>query len=125
MSDPLSVTGSAVGIISLGLSLCNAIVRYARDAQGQSDDMKYLATKATNIRLLLKNLRELIEDAENDIPDLADDLESKAFGLQRYLDRLSKPINKYEQAQATAIGVRSRARRTWETATYHFKKEDL
>lgn len=51
MSDPLSVPGSAVGIISLGLSLCNAIVRYARNAQGQSDDMKYLATKATNIRL--------------------------------------------------------------------------
>ncbi|KAK5788346.1 hypothetical protein VI817_009304 [Penicillium citrinum] len=125
MTDPLSLTGSAVGIISLGLSLCKTIVRYAQDVQGQSDDMKYLATKASNIRILLKNLRELIEETENDLPDVAVDFDSKALGLQVYLDRLKGPIEKYERAQAAARGMRSRARRTWETAIYHFKKEEL
>ncbi|KAJ5392378.1 hypothetical protein N7509_007868 [Penicillium cosmopolitanum] len=125
MSDPLSVTGSAVGVISLGLSICNAIIRYAQNAQGQSDDMQYLATKASNIRSLLKNLRELIEETENDLPDVAEDLESKALGLQAYLDKLNGPIKQYERAQVAATGVRSRARRTWETAVYHFKKEEL
>ena len=125
MSDPLSITGSAVGVISLGLSICNAIIRYAQNTQGQSDDMQYLATKASNIRSLLKNLRELIEETENDLPDVAEDLESKAVALQVYLDRLSRPIKQYERAQNAATGVRSRARRTWETAIYHFKKEEL
>ncbi|KAJ5581086.1 hypothetical protein N7450_007387 [Penicillium hetheringtonii] len=113
MTDPLSLTGSAVGIISLGLSLCKTIVRYAQDVQGQSDDMKYLATKASNIRILLKSLRELIEETENDLPDVAVDLESKALGLQLYLDRLKGPIEKYERTQAAARAI------------YHFKKEEL
>lgn len=125
MSDPLSVAGSAVGIISLGLTLSTAIVRYAQNAQGQSNDIRYLSTKASNVRSLLKSLDELIHETEIDLPDVADDLESKALGLQVYLDRLSGPIKKYEQAQAVATGVRSRARRKWETAIYHFKKEEL
>ena len=125
MTDPLSLTGSAVGIISLGLSLCKTIVRYAQDVQGQSDDMKYLATKASNIRILLKNLRELIEETENDLPDVAVDFDSKALGLQVYLDRLKGPIEKYKRAQDAVKSVRSKARRTWETAIYHFKEEEL
>lgn len=125
MTDPLSLTGSAVGIISLGLSLCKTIVRYAQDVQGQSDDMNYLAAKASNIRSLLKNLRELIEETENDLPDVALDLESKALGLQVYLNRLKGPIEKYMRAQDAVKSVRSKARRTWETAIYHFKKEEL
>ncbi|CAI7639092.1 unnamed protein product [Penicillium bialowiezense] len=125
MSDPLSVAGSAVGIVTFGVSLCNVIIRYAQNTQGQGEDMQYLATKTSNIRSLLKNLRELIEETENDLPGVAEDLESKAIGLQVYLDRLRGPIEKYERAQAAATGVRSRARRTWNTAIYHFKKEEL
>lgn len=125
MSDPFSVAGSAVGVISLGLSLCGAIIRYAQDTQGQSDDLKYLATKASNIRSLLKNLRELIEETENDLPDVAEDLESKAVGLQVYLDRLNEPIENYKRARAATTSVRSRAQRTWNAAIYHFKKEEL
>lgn len=125
MSDPLSIAGSAVGIISLGLSLCGEIVRYARNVQGQSDDIEYLATKASNIRTLMKHLREFIEETNDDLPDVATDLESKAFGLQTYLNRLEGPIGKFKQAQVATESLRSRAQSTWIKAKYHFKKEDL
>jgi predicted nucleic acid-binding Zn-ribbon protein len=125
MSDPLSITGSAVGVISLGLYLCGEIARYAQNVQGQTDDMQYLATKATNIRSLLKNLRELIDETRSDLPDVAEDLESKVLGLQVYLDKLKRPIEKYEQAQAATKRVRIRARSTLNKAIYHFKKEEL
>lgn len=92
MSDPLSVAGSAVGVISLGLYVCGEIVHYAQNVQGQNDDMRYIAAKATNTRSLMKSLRELIEETKCDLPEAAADLEAKALGLKIYLDRLNEKI---------------------------------
>lgn len=44
MSDPLSVTGSAVGVISLGLVVCGEIVAYGRDYRDYGEDIRNMTT---------------------------------------------------------------------------------
>ncbi|KAJ5930853.1 hypothetical protein N7466_006346 [Penicillium verhagenii] len=125
MSDPFSVTGSAVGVISLGLCLCGEIVQYAQSVQGQDDDIRYLETKATNVRLLLRELRYLIEEKRYDLPEIAADLESKALDLKVYLDSLSAKIKQYGPPQVATKSTHSRAKSTIKRAFYPFKKDAL
>ena len=39
MSDPLSVAGSAVGIVSLGIQVCQSLVSYLRSIQGRQQEI--------------------------------------------------------------------------------------
>lgn len=60
MSDPLSVTGSAVGVISLGLAVCGEIVAYSRACRDYGDDIRSMTTKDESLCIPLKVLREII-----------------------------------------------------------------
>lgn len=55
MSDPLSVAGSAVGIISLGIQVCNGLLVYADAIRGRSQDL--------NVQDHLDQVRPLPEGA--------------------------------------------------------------
>lgn len=61
MSDPVSVAGSAVGVISLGIQVCQQIVSYCQSWRGYDQDIQKVASKADGLRTPLKKLREMIE----------------------------------------------------------------
>ncbi|PLB55931.1 hypothetical protein P170DRAFT_506431 [Aspergillus steynii IBT 23096] len=125
MSDPLSVAGSAVGIISLGLQVCGKIIKYSQDLRGQDDDLDRLVTKAEHLRAPLKELQDLIEDTRNESSKTADDLESKALGLQVYVERLKRKIEQYQPVSTGGAHGNGKARSTFKRAVYPFKKESL
>lgn len=123
MSDPFSVAGSAVGVISLGLHVCGKIVSYAQALRGQNDDIQHLVTKAEDVRSSLKNLRELIEDTRDDSPDFASDLESKALALEVQVKKLHAKVETYKPV--TTESIHDKARSTLKKAIYPLKKEAL
>ena len=123
MSDPFSVAGSAVGVISLGLQVCSKIVRYTQDVRGQNDHIQNLASKAENIRSSLKQLRELIEETRDDSPDFADDLEAQAFDLKANVEKLRAKIEQYKPVANE--NLQDKARSTLKKVIYPLKKEAL
>ncbi|KAJ5984602.1 hypothetical protein N7481_006701 [Penicillium waksmanii] len=123
MSDPFSVAGSAVGVISLGLQVCSKIVSYTQAVRGQNDNIQNLASKAENIRTSLKQLRELIEETRDDSPDFANDLEVQALGLKANVEKLHTKIEQYKPVATESL--QGKARSTLKKVIYPLKKEAL
>lgn len=62
--EPLSATGSIIGI----LQLSNKVVGYLNDVKGASKDRAKCAIEAANLHSLLTNLRFRLEEADANTP---------------------------------------------------------
>ncbi|CAG7958813.1 unnamed protein product [Penicillium olsonii] len=122
MSDPLSVAGSAVGIISLGLQVCGEIVSYCQAWRGFDEDIQRITEKADGLCMPLKGLREIIEYAQRNSHAEASDLESKTQSLQQAILRLKSATDRCASTGSiTPNGIRYQLKK----ATYPFKKDGL
>ncbi|KAJ5952370.1 uncharacterized protein N7479_010783 [Penicillium vulpinum] len=122
MSDPLSVAGSAVGIISLGLQVCGEIVSYFQDWHGFDEDIQRIYEKADGLRMPLKGLQRIIEYAQRANHADASDLEAKAQSLQQAITRLKSATDRCASAGSiTSNGFRYQLQK----AKYPFKKYGL
>ncbi|OCL07019.1 hypothetical protein AOQ84DRAFT_378075 [Glonium stellatum] len=58
MGDPFSVTGSAIGVVSLGLTLCSNIISYCQVWKGQDNEISHLAQRVEESRITLLLLEQ-------------------------------------------------------------------
>lgn len=124
MTDPLSITGNAVGVISLGLVVCGKIVEYGRAYKGYRDDIQQMITKAEAVCTPLKVLREIIEMTQINQPDTAIDLSESVMRIDASITRLRNKIERYGPANnpdGSPDIVRNQARRI----IYRFRKDAL
>jgi len=56
MADPFSVTGSAVGIVSLGLQICKGLEWYVSSVKEAKDKAEQIATETEELASLLERL---------------------------------------------------------------------
>jgi hypothetical protein len=122
MSDPLSVAGTAVGIISLGLQICGEIVSFCQAWRGFDEDIQNLNQKADSLRVPMKVLRQLIEDFSIPDPTIASDLEKKAQSIGKAMRRLKIAIDRYSSVSS---GKDDSLRFQLKKAAYPFRKEGL
>ena len=94
MSDPFSVAAGAVGVISLGIQLCKEISSYRDAWQDYDADIKSIGLKAESLKAPLKRLRDLVEDTRLTDPEIANDINEKALGLERQVKRLEKSLTR-------------------------------
>lgn len=121
MGDPLSVAGTAVGIISLGLTVCNAIVDYGRAYRAFGEDIQNVKSKAESIGENLEILRDAIEYTRIAQPETAIVLSNKIIRIESALRRLESKINRY----GPSVSPESLARKTFKKTTYPFRKDDF
>lgn len=121
MSDPLSIAGTAVGIISLGLQVCGEIVSFCQAWQSFNEDIQNIGQKADGLRMPLRVLRELIEDFRTTDPMIASDLENKAKSIEHVIKRLKTATDRYATGKSNPDSFRFQLKK----AAYPFKKEGL
>ncbi|KGO45164.1 hypothetical protein PEX1_000030 [Penicillium expansum] len=121
MSDPLSIAGTAVGIISLGLQVCGEIVSFCQAWRGFNEDIQNISEKADAARMPLRTLRELIEDFHTTDPAIARDLENKARSIEQVIKRLKTATDRYATGTSNTESFRLQLKK----AAYPFKKEAL
>ncbi|CAI7614167.1 unnamed protein product [Penicillium glandicola] len=121
MSDPLSVAGTAVGIISLGLQVCGEIVSFCQAWRGFNEDIQNITEKADGLRMPLRALREMIEDFRTTDPTIASDLETKAMSIERAIKRLKTATDRYASTTSDTDSLRFQLKK----AAYPFRKEGL
>ncbi|KAJ5434000.1 hypothetical protein N7491_004595 [Penicillium cf. griseofulvum] len=121
MSDPISVAGTAVGIISLGLQVCGEIVSFCQAWQGFNDDIQNIGQKADGLRMPLRALRRLIEDFRTTDPTIATDLEQKAKSIEQAIKRLKTATDRYSSTASDTDSFRFQLKK----AAYPFRKEGL
>ncbi|CEI70731.1 unnamed protein product [Fusarium venenatum] len=122
MSDPLSVAGTAVGIMSLGIQVCNGLVKYLRAVRGRKEEIRDGVREVEQVVSLLYSLNNTLPNVDlrngtNSLRTCVHNCYTKLEELQRLLDELCKtqPSNKATKRAADAI----------RSVSYPFQQEKL
>ncbi|KAF2490880.1 hypothetical protein BU16DRAFT_585229 [Lophium mytilinum] len=60
MSDPISVAGTAIGVVSLGLSLCQNLVDYVEALQDRKNNVRSILSKVDCLRTSLDMVKDAV-----------------------------------------------------------------
>ncbi|KAF4966220.1 hypothetical protein FSARC_6105 [Fusarium sarcochroum] len=125
MSDPLSVAGSAVGIISLGIQVCNGLLIYADAIRGRSQDLadhmdqvRSLLALFKSLNLTITRLESLNSENAKSLLDHLQQAESKLKGLQELLTEVGIP-------PSTTADFKGKMKEKYRAAVYPIKKSKL
>lgn len=65
MSDPFSVAGSAVGVVSLGLTVCQGFLAYYEPWKAYDEEIHNFTSRVDNLQALLQVLETLVSEAHD------------------------------------------------------------
>ncbi|KAK2811859.1 hypothetical protein FQN50_001897 [Emmonsiellopsis sp. PD_5] len=91
--DPFSVTGSAVGVISLGLTVCQGLVKYYQSWKDCGDDIKAMTDSTENLMESL-SLIDLQLKSDHLKPDLVSQVEASIKLCQHRMQALNSELEK-------------------------------
>lgn len=97
MSDPLSIVGSAVGIISLGIHVCQGLISYLQSFKGQVQEIQDSTKETQTIVSLLNSVKNVLVKLDQHsaraiaVVDCLKDSQKRLRELQGFLLKLQKP----------------------------------
>ncbi|KAL2860023.1 hypothetical protein BJX68DRAFT_260995 [Aspergillus pseudodeflectus] len=130
MSDPFSVTGSAVGVASLGLTICQGFLLYYGPYKSFHDDVDEVVSRIQSLDGLLTLLQKVV--TESDAADTSPVTQSVDLATQRNIEscrqglkRLQKMLDKCHRTCPPGREKASRLRTQVDRLLYPFRRETL
>lgn len=124
MSDPFSVTGSAVGVVSLGLTVFHGIVEYYTAFKGQDEEIDSAVEKSSRLTDLLEALHPRLEEHRTAHPVTAQKIEDCILPCYSAIKRLEKILEKCKQ-ESGSDGLNKKLRMAGKRAAFPFRRETL
>jgi hypothetical protein len=125
MADPLSVAGSLVGIISLGIRVTQFLVDFYEACKGQKSDVANIATKLTRLLNVLKSLHRQLTDRNFRVEkqDLLKHIEGSIEACEDNIRELLTRVEKFKGSSGDSIqaAIRTATRQL----AYPFKQSTL
>ncbi|KAF4963188.1 hypothetical protein FSARC_8766 [Fusarium sarcochroum] len=97
MSDPVSVAGTAVGVVSLGIQVCKSLVSYLRSLEGRDQEIKAGLAEVETIVSIFYSLNGILPKVNEStlesttIRRCLRDSEMKLLEFQQFLIKLRGP----------------------------------
>ncbi|KAF5972316.1 hypothetical protein FCOIX_9393 [Fusarium coicis] len=113
MSDPLSVAGSAVGIISLGIQVCQGLISYLQSFKSQDQDIQDSLNDiqtVTSILYSLKGVLPKVDKSASEIPAIRRCLAESEEKLREF-QQFSLKLRANESLNHDVVGRMDHARR--------------
>ncbi|KAH7052409.1 hypothetical protein B0J12DRAFT_699061 [Macrophomina phaseolina] len=124
MADPFSVAGSAVGVVSLGLAVCQGLVTYYTAYKGQDDEVDRMVERTSCLTDLLERLQPCLEDHRAPHTVAVDGVERCVIACYGSIKKLEKVLLQCKKATASD-GFRERVRTMGRKALFPFRRETL
>ncbi|KFY05580.1 hypothetical protein V492_08436 [Pseudogymnoascus sp. VKM F-4246] len=123
--DGLSVAGSVVGIISLGIQVTQALTDYYEAYKGQRSDIANTAKKLINLLSIFKSLREQLTGRKfrADEKGLLETIEDSITECEENILELQTKVEKFKENSGN--GVQEVVRTTTRQLAYPFKQSTL
>jgi archaellum biogenesis ATPase FlaH len=124
-ADPLSVAGTAVGIISLGIQVTQYLYDYYKAIKNQHDDMRHTTRKLDSLLGILEHLNRQIRSRTflPDEQDLLREIESAIEQCGECVQDLQVEAKKFEQKPGD--GFRATARAAARRVAYPIRQSTL
>jgi uncharacterized protein YaaN involved in tellurite resistance len=124
MADPISVAGTAVGGISLGLEICQGLLSYYQSYKSCSDQLNHLHVKLDNLKSTLEALQVLVQTLNpSNTPAIVNvtrsiaSCETDMNKLRAYLDKCK--INPSPQ------GIKEKFQKSLQQTAFPFREKTL
>jgi hypothetical protein len=89
MSDPLSVAGSAVGIISLGIQVCQGLISYLQSFKSQDQDIQDSLNDIQTVTSILYSLKDVLPKVDKSA--------SETPAIRRCLAESEEKLREFQQ----------------------------
>ncbi|KAI0869159.1 hypothetical protein GGS24DRAFT_512427 [Hypoxylon argillaceum] len=125
MADPLSLTGTAVGIVSLGIQVAQSLFDYYNALKSQDSDILYTKKKLHSLLEILECLRSRVNDRRFRANEqgLVQKIESHIRECEDCIQELKEEAKKFEKTPVTSF--QSTVTSTLRRAAYPFRKSTL
>jgi hypothetical protein len=120
MADPLSITGSTVGIIALGLTVVKSLYNFSNGVLLASKEIQDLRTDTETLKEILDRFHNIFN--KTDPYSMTFDLQFLEKIVWRYRDKFAELDTRLETFTADR---KSRGRRTLEKLKWIVEKDDL
>ena len=124
MGEPLSVTGTAAGIVSLGLTVCQSLISYYGPWSAYGEEMSELACKAEGLKTTLQTVQGTLEKFESTESIQTMEVQTGIMSCKEALQRLEKEIEKCKKTQSPS-DIREKLQAIRKRVLYPFKRETL
>ncbi|KAF4785880.1 hypothetical protein HER10_EVM0010960 [Colletotrichum scovillei] len=125
MADPLSIAGSAVGIISLGIQAVQSIYQYYNASKNQHSDIARTLRKLEDLQSLFERLNSYLSDRKFRLSEkgLLQNIESTIQHCEESIDELEQEAKKFEKISTD--GARGTIRGAVRPLVYPFRESTL
>lgn len=129
MGDPLSVAGSALWVISLGLQACQGLALYINKYQCAVKEINDFKCKVEGLGLILKGLHDALTDADKTDPPLSGKFKvalRMITDCESGIKELSSTLLKLQNSSLyVSQGVFPALKTTSKQALYPFRRDSL
>ena len=122
-----SAAAGAVGVISLGIQVCQGLVSYCNAWKSHDKDIGDAAEKLTSLRLTLEALQDILPKVESSNPSALPVLQTVRRQISSSsdgLDKLHAALTKF-QSLGTPTGFRESLRNFKQQSLFPFRKDIL
>lgn len=124
MTDPFSVTGTAVGIVSLGLQTFQILYKYCSDFKSFPRDVEAIQRQIRGLEGILEGLCEVKEQLEIDNHTPSSQLHMALKECEETLYELKRMVEKRNPI-SQSDGIQTQLRAVKERMLWPYRKEDL
>ncbi|MCJ1262511.1 hypothetical protein MMC22_002381 [Lobaria immixta] len=120
MGDPISAAASAVGIISLGLQVCQGLISYCESWKSRDADVAHAYDKINGLRNILERLELVVPRLDFSNGKIVQDVNSSIVSCTNGIEKLREMLGKCDSYASQGFILKHAQK-----ALYPFKKEIL
>lgn len=124
MADPLTITGTAVGIVSFGIQVCQGLVTYCESWKSADDDIAHALKKINALENTLELLQHVLSNLSHFSANIVNDVNKSIVFCASGIRRLEAFLDKCHSS-APPNSVKGKAHRFTQKTLYPFKKATL
>ena len=118
MGDPLSITASAAGFISLGITVCQGLIDYCQAFAGQYQDVRVVVQDLKGLERSLT----LLHGSLTHRPDLLDLVQPYIVTLKGRIDDLQPILGRFTENVSGQHAFKARVKTATQRTLYPFRK---
>ncbi|KAJ3535187.1 hypothetical protein NM208_g7235 [Fusarium decemcellulare] len=125
MAEPVGITGTAVGIVSLGLQLYTGISDYLDAVKGRDDDLRQAKEYAKTLQASLRAIEDALTKTRNDCSAAKDAVEECKNSCEAELKALGALLKELQGPVVAPVDRIAQAKSSLRKWSYPFNKRDI
>lgn len=124
MADPISIAGTALGGISLGLEICQGLLSYYQSYKSCSDQLSHLYVKLDRLKSTLEKLQALLQPLNPSNKPAIDEVTNTIASCQVGMSKLRAYLDKC-QVNPAPQGIKEKFQKSIRQTAFPFREKTL